>query len=548
MSYYLVEIKKYFLMIKEQFICKTKKRTLLAIGGVFISTAIIWVLYQCFAHQIVKAIYEGRCIEILKSLITYRHVHPVEHYLSKADRLFYGTCLPLIFAIPFLSLFSKFIFTTVSNSGNSATTGYPISNIESSDSTFHRSNIAIIFFISLGVRIILLPLVTNLPLAGDEVYYWSIPKLLASGDLVGTIVRPPLWGYLLSIPAVVSKNPFAGRVFSSIIGTCTPVLICLLTTKVFNKKTGIVAALMYAVYPVHIGYSHYLWSELLFGFISLLSIYLFFLFIKENKKSQYLYLSAIIASLALLTKELAVIFAAGFLVTLFRYKVKNMIKKTIICGLIFILPAFVYSSIISCVTDQLIILNDAPIANFRIAAGLEKGYNYEFENRGELKNELISFLKKRNLKETLKNMCRQFSNLWTPNSFPIHRLLSGRESNWGYEFPAPWLWVYLIAGSYVFIVVTGIAGLSLTTNNPFKTFSAATILCLSLISILVFFISRFRLPFMFIFIMFSAHFLLNWKILLPNLRKFGATAVLLILLKIFSKIVIDKWDTFGQWG
>lgn len=124
--------------------------------------------------------------------------------------------------------------------------------------------------------------------------------MLASGQFLSTILRRPLWGYLLSIPAVIYDHPFAGRVFATIIGSITPVLVYLAATRLFNKRTGFVAGLLFAFYPEHICYSHYLWSEILLTPLIVLSVYFFALFAKDRQQNKYLFLSFIIAGFGLL--------------------------------------------------------------------------------------------------------------------------------------------------------------------------------------------------------------------------------------------------------
>lgn len=63
--------------------------------------AILWIAYSLYGHQLVRAIYEGRSIEILNRTIEGRHENPLEYYYLKADVIFIG----------FLILFSIFIIS-----------------------------------------------------------------------------------------------------------------------------------------------------------------------------------------------------------------------------------------------------------------------------------------------------------------------------------------------------------------------------------------------------------------------------------------------------
>jgi len=59
--------------------------------------------YSLFGHQLVKAMYEGRSIEILNRVIENQKVYPLEYYYTIADRLFigYSILFTLIFSITF---------------------------------------------------------------------------------------------------------------------------------------------------------------------------------------------------------------------------------------------------------------------------------------------------------------------------------------------------------------------------------------------------------------------------------------------------------------
>jgi hypothetical protein len=122
-----------------------------------------------------------------------------------------------------------------------------------------------IFVVAFVVRALFLPAMFGLPLVGDEKYYWWVPRHLAAGDLAATTLRPPLWGFLLAIPEWIERNPISGRALTVVLGACAPVLVYRIGTRVFDERTGWVAGLLYAVYPTHIGYSHGLWAEVLFG-------------------------------------------------------------------------------------------------------------------------------------------------------------------------------------------------------------------------------------------------------------------------------------------
>jgi len=89
--------------------------------------------------------------------------------------------------------------------------------------------------------------------------------------------------------------------------------VYLLATKVFDRRTGLVAGLLYGLFPEHIGFSHYLWAEILLSFLAVLSVYFLFAFLEDPGDPRRLYGSALAAGFALITKEYILLLFIGYL-------------------------------------------------------------------------------------------------------------------------------------------------------------------------------------------------------------------------------------------
>ena len=344
----------------------TKVYLLLAISF----SVVGWILYLCFGHMLVKAMYEGRAVSILSNLVKYQHKKPVEHYQSLADFAFYLGLLVLC-----LVLFIQKSLSILLSFANRR-------QWLSSDSVLH---IKIVFLISFCIRIFFLPWAWKLVTVGDEKYYWNyLPNRILSGNFAGTVERPPVWGYMMLIPHAISSHPIAGRIFCTLVGSFVPVLLYFLAARILDKRKGFFAALLMAVYPTHIGYSHYLWSEVFFGALCLLSVYFFFGFVKDQQKTKYLILSFCIAGIALITKEFAVILFSGLVVTLCTLQVKNKFKKVFTAAVIFVLPMLVYSFVISTVINKVVVLNTVYLSNLREGVGLSPDYKGQLDDRKKL--------------------------------------------------------------------------------------------------------------------------------------------------------------------
>ena len=510
----------------------TYKTLTVKIATLFICALAGWWLYSFFGHPLVRAVVQAKSTGHL-------FTQPLAFYLNQADILFYNIWPVLCVGFSMLIITQWFFFQK---------------NAHQSKSDYSFPHIKIIFLLSLGIRFLVLPFLVSLTFMGDEYYYWNTAKSLLGGDFTPLTLRPPLWTFVLFLLTQISNDYFFARTVTSLIGACCPVLLYLVGTKAFNKRTGFVAALIYAVYPNHIGYSHYLWSEILFGFLCLLAVYFFLLYIEDKQQKKFLILSFFTSGMALLSKEFAVILFAGLIVTLFFVRPEKIIKKLMFGLFLFLLPGLLYSFTLSHVTNTTVIVSNAPISNFRIALGLSQDFNYTTdsnEKRTETRNELADSLKSISIRSAVKKMQQQFYNLWTPNSFPIYRLV-GKQTDGYYPQGIRGRWAIPIAGFYLFIVFTGLVGLFWAEETTaFRVFSITSLVCLSLTSVLAFLCSRFRFPFMYIFIIYSAYLLVNVKTILKNIRhsknlkKVTAMTILLILL---VHIAWTKVHTIGRWG
>ena len=97
------------------------------------------------------------------------------------------------------------------------------------------------------------------------------------------------------------------RVVSVLFATGAVFLIYLAAKKIFNKRTGIIAALLYGVsfLPVHQGHFSKHWNVAMF--FALLSMYFAFSLLKNNSKRNYV-LAGLVAGLACFSNYLSVIY------------------------------------------------------------------------------------------------------------------------------------------------------------------------------------------------------------------------------------------------
>ena len=145
------------------------------------------LLYVGLGHLLVKTIYNAaggdRPVGIPDSMIKYEHRKSLEHYYNLADRAFYEIWFllgvaPLLFVTLRKIFFPKHRFETMLKSAELGSIGDT-----SFQTKYSYTHIIIIFFLSLGIRFVFLLPASDLLLAGDEWYYWAVPKRLAEGQL-----------------------------------------------------------------------------------------------------------------------------------------------------------------------------------------------------------------------------------------------------------------------------------------------------------------------------------------------------------------------------
>ena len=120
----------------------------------------------------------------------------------------------------------------------------------------HYSPWILVFLLALGLRLGYLHQISGIPffrtLVGDAAAYDSWGQEIAGGDWLGNspFYQAPAYPYFLGvIYRVLGHNVYAVRVIQALLGSASCVLIGLAGQRFFNRRAGIVAAIMLAVYP-----------------------------------------------------------------------------------------------------------------------------------------------------------------------------------------------------------------------------------------------------------------------------------------------------------
>jgi 4-amino-4-deoxy-L-arabinose transferase-like glycosyltransferase len=399
---------------------------------------------------------------------------------------------------------------------------------------------AALFLFGFAVRLSILPYWKNLPLSGDELHYWNWARTAANGRMINNYLHPPLWTYLLGIGALISDNPLYGRMIAVAVSSVSVVIVYLLGKRLFSRKVGLIAGILYAIYPNLVGFSHYLWSENLLACMVLLGALLLFKPAGPDGEFRSPYLSFLILGFGLLVKEFALV---AFIASIFAMMATRLTKKWMMlcgCTLIFFAPAILYSGYASIKAQRPVILADAFVFNSNEAdAGKIVWKSSTKENLKVFAGRVLEIGK------APRRLVNQVANLWTPNSFLIFRLIRSGE---GYaSVPHARGIAYIAAGMYVLVIVSGLIGMCYAKNEPFLKYGAGSILVLTLMGLMFLMCSRFRIPFMHIFILYSAAAWADFRGMAQR-QSWRRTLILALLLMVFVAVIVEKHSSFGAWG
>jgi 4-amino-4-deoxy-L-arabinose transferase-like glycosyltransferase len=146
---------------------------------------------------------------------------------------------------------------------------------------------------------------------GDERQYSQIAHSILAGDGFGwgpgqlTSIRPPLYPGLLAVvwSLTGSQNLQAIRILQVLIALATAGVVYLLGVRIYDSRTGRVAAAVCWLYPSFMFFNFLILTETLFTFLLLLFVLLTVMVVQEPRPSTALACGAVLA-LATLTRSI----------------------------------------------------------------------------------------------------------------------------------------------------------------------------------------------------------------------------------------------------
>jgi len=172
----------------------------------------------------------------------------------------------------------------------------------------------VVFIIFIGALLLRLGYVTFFPqvsIAHDALDYDSLGKQIADGkgfsqlDGSPTAHRPPLYPFILSIfYYLLGHNYLAIRIFQSLVSASFCLLIYIIAGQLTDKRIAICASMLAAIYPAFISYSGLILTEIITGFLILMTVYFLITALQKNVLGSYIFSGIFLGLLILCRQEM----------------------------------------------------------------------------------------------------------------------------------------------------------------------------------------------------------------------------------------------------
>ena len=168
-----------------------------------------------------------------------------------------------------------------------------------------------IFVLALAVRVIYNNTVAhNYTPLHDSLFYQTIGLNLLREHCfclhpyIATVYRAPLWPFLIAgLSVIFGPGDYAARIFLSIVGSGTCVLVYLFARDLFGKSLGLLAGVIAAIYPELYIYDGWLYTESLYIFLSFALCYTLYRIQRVRGEKTWLWvISGIVLGLLSLTR------------------------------------------------------------------------------------------------------------------------------------------------------------------------------------------------------------------------------------------------------
>jgi hypothetical protein len=388
--------------------------------------------------------------------------------------------------------------------------------------------LGLILLFALALRILVLIAIEPTPLAGDEGdYYQRAVRLASQGRMAGAGERAPANElFFAALFRLFGISTLVARLGNVVLSAASVVPIYALGRQLGGGRTGLVAALLAALYPNFIAYSHYLWAEPLYILLATSGLAL----LASQLYRPTLWKSAVSGLLfgaAALTREVGVVFpllgSAWLYFFVSRAEPGKAAARSGLMIAVFAAVLLPWTLHLNAGREDFALVTRTSYMNLYIGnvepqrlegeqhpVGPQKRYWSLGRNRIEAERgarELaLDAIVRRMPWWPVEKLAEQLPRFFTPTSFAVRRLLVGPDApephgSWRYRFRWPrvdtpalrWLLVGVAVAGYVAAAVAGVGGLILA-----RVHSAAGLLALFVVAqigptLVTFASSRFRL-------------------------------------------------------
>ncbi|MGB5108084.1 MAG: glycosyltransferase family 39 protein [Candidatus Zixiibacteriota bacterium] len=195
------------------------------------------------------------------------------------------------------------------------------------------------------VAAILIPL--EITHGDDPWYYLSIAESVfkGAGFSEGNLLayRPPLYPlYITAIFAIFGEHITVVQIIQALMAAVSCVFVYWFSKRLFGFTAGFLAALFCALYPQFIHYSVGIWSEQLFTFLMLLSLFLLVEGLAKDSKLPLIG-AGLAIGLAILTRDSAVFILFGYLIWILRVSESRRVAivrfaAVAVCAVLVVMP------------------------------------------------------------------------------------------------------------------------------------------------------------------------------------------------------------------
>jgi 4-amino-4-deoxy-L-arabinose transferase-like glycosyltransferase len=393
----------------------------------------------------------------------------------------------------------------------------------------HRLDALWVYAIALVPRVALIPWFRHLLLMADEEYYWN----QSARSFLEPQFRPPLWPLVLKLARGFSADPFAGRLLSVALGALFVVLVFALARRLFDRKTAWAAALIAAFYPDLVVWSHFLWSETLFS--SLLILACLALFPRGSADRTRPLAGSLVLGVALLSKEFAVVMFAALATAHLLLPGEHRLRTVAASFLLFLVPVSAYVGAVSWSSGRIQSPFPAAVDNAKHEAAFRQSQAQSPAGESPGASRTAATVGSA-IVENLKR-------LWGARSFALWRLGNGH-----YGRPVSTWVCALFVLAHGLILGAGLAGLIGESDARWRTLALLAIGFLSATAIPGFIVSRFRTPFMFLFILGAARTVTRPRSIGERLASPARAAVCVAAIGLEAALLLATFRYVRRWG